>query len=647
MPGATKRKAEALLDLQTARDRLQGLPNLTHAMLQQILKRLSNQVGSRRQDVLLKEQKQMLCTLQVPSTKDGRLIDIPMVQLDRLVQAKCRACPSFGDLLSQAILQAGTAGMHAVLYVDEAVPGNVLRPDNHRRSYLVYVTWMNLQRACTSEFAWCTIASIRQTLLNQIQGGLPAVIAALLDKLAEPFEGFAVEGSAGPQLLRTTLVSLLADEPALKCSVSAKSHAGMRPCLRCRNALAIRHGERAGFVDISSHNFEAFLPQTKQQVCEYMRLLSGLKTKGKLEESQKLLGWIYNPSSIVCRQSCPLTVERCMYDAMHCLWCNGIVGLEISLFLRAARDSIGFKLSQLAALGDLPWKAGVDSAQAAPLLHAKLLSFAEDYKGDSKQTMALLPLLVYYARTVLQPAGVPADAVQSLTLLCLVCMQVKLLKLEACPASCSRLLDLQQQHLEGFKSCYTREKVRPKHHFSLHLAEQAQAMRRMLDCFVTERKNKTFKQQALSICNWDTFESSVLLRLLKADVEAAVAYSLEPCLRPPIQTDARLQQQLGCSAVQVSSALLVKGGELTKGFYVLTADLALHVDGFLQRDRTKFLALARTLSRTDPAVDPQTCTHSKWSFNASAPVLADINDICNICRPCWSLAEGECVTLLH
>ena len=280
----------------------------------------------------------------------------------------------------------------------------------------------------------------------------------------------------------------------------------------------------------------------------------------------------------------------------------------------------------------------------------KLLSFEEDYRGDSSQTMSVLPLLVYYARTVLQPAGAPAAAVESLMLLCLVCMHVKTLKLEPSPALCCRLLELQQQHLQGFKTYYGRDRVRPKHHFSCHLGEQAKKAGRMLDCFVTERKNKCFKQQARTHSNFGgvTFERSVLLRLLLVDVEASVGYSLNPRLCPPIRTDAELQQLLGCSALHCSSGLLVQGGELTTGYYVLTADVALHVDTFLQRNPTDFKALARTLSRTDAAADPLHCTHSKWRFDASAaPVLVDIQDVCNICRPCWSLAEGECVTLLH
>ena len=211
---------------------------------------------------------------------------------------------------------------------------------------------------------------------------------------------------------------------------------------------------------------------------------------------------------------------------MHCPWCKGIVGQEISLFLRTTRDSIGLKLQQLAALGALPWRPGVErGTKAAPLLDIKLLSFEEDYRGD---------------------------------------LHVKTLKLEPSPALCCRLLELQQQHLQGFKTYYGRDRVRPKYHFSCHLGEQAKKAGRMLDCFVTERKNKCFKQQARTHSNFSglTFERSVLLRLLLADVEAPVGYSLNPRLCPPIRTDAALQQLLGCSALQCSSALLVKGGSL-------------------------------------------------------------------------------------
>lgn len=52
------------------------------------------------------------------------------------------------------------AGLLSCIYADEAVPGNVLSPDNRRKAWLFYFSWLPLIKF-RSEFWWIPLALVR------------------------------------------------------------------------------------------------------------------------------------------------------------------------------------------------------------------------------------------------------------------------------------------------------------------------------------------------------------------------------------------------------------------------------------------------------------------------------------------------------
>ena len=56
----------------------------------------------------------------------------------------------------------------------------------------------------------------------------------------------------------------------------------------------------------------------------------------------------------------------------------------------------------------------------------------------------------------------------------------------------SHPLPLQECHVELFDAAYGPEAVRPKRHYSMHLAAQAEAWGKLVGCFARERKHKKF-----------------------------------------------------------------------------------------------------------------------------------------------------------
>ena len=74
-------------------------------------------------------------------------------------------CPGFKDLVSATLL-THPLPWHVVLYVDELVPGNVLRPDNSRKSYIWYWSFMEFESHLRQEFVWLVAGVLRHSILN-------------------------------------------------------------------------------------------------------------------------------------------------------------------------------------------------------------------------------------------------------------------------------------------------------------------------------------------------------------------------------------------------------------------------------------------------------------------------------------------------
>ena len=83
-----------------------------------------------------------------------------------------------------------------------------------------------------------------------------------------------------------------------------------------------------------------------------------------------------------------------------------------------------------------------------------------------------------------------------------------------------QFLELQQKHLRCFIQAYSKDCVRPKHHFALHLQLLAEQAGGVFDCFPCERKNKTYKGVLSPMFKrLAGYERAVLLRWLEYDMQ--------------------------------------------------------------------------------------------------------------------------------
>ena len=101
--------------------------------------------------------------------------------------------------------------------------------------------------------------------------------------------------------------------------------------------------------------------------------------------------------------------------------------------------------------------------------------------------------------------------------LCESCVLIQLLQLvyAAKVEDAKHLLQLQRVHQTLFIRAYTSDKVRPKHHFSMHVPLQAAREGILVDTFVHERKHRMFKSFLEKFCGKHEMPacSSLLMRM--------------------------------------------------------------------------------------------------------------------------------------
>ena len=95
-----------------------------------------------------------------------------------------RECPDFARLFDQRLLArpcTPDSPWRMILYLDEATPGSALRPDNRRKGWLVFFSFVELgaELLCREEF-WLPFGFRRSVIVKKVRGGLSAVFKSVL-----------------------------------------------------------------------------------------------------------------------------------------------------------------------------------------------------------------------------------------------------------------------------------------------------------------------------------------------------------------------------------------------------------------------------------------------------------------------------------
>lgn len=223
---------------------------------------------------LKQEFEKISLTLDLP-LKDGSTFKWEVGRPDLMLAYFCSESDHFRDAMLAATTEAGAEPLGAILYLDEVVPGNILKPDNKRKFWAVYMSFLQFggDRLFRTEF-WLPVAMLRSAVAMDVVGGMSKcmkelVRAILFDPCNMSQVGVALKLPA-PTLVRWSIAKLIGDEAALKTVWLSKGAAGIRPCFFCANVVS-RHSELAvpetpSLVDIGCSDPSRFLRASDQDM---------------------------------------------------------------------------------------------------------------------------------------------------------------------------------------------------------------------------------------------------------------------------------------------------------------------------------------------------------------------------------------------
>ena len=425
---------------------------------------------------------------------------LPLMDIPGAVQRKVCACEVYRKALHSAVLQH-KGNLRLILYVDEVIAGNPLRPDPSRKALIGYIAFLECS-LLSLESMWLTYFVIRSEDMNKCTGGCPCVMTAVLrHSMDSTRDGFAVSFQEGDaDLVFCTEVIFLADADGLRMATGWKGAAALRPCPKCSNVL-MNGRSMPGFVDITAARNEC-TPCSHEELMDVHAHLRSIDKKVELLETEKLLGWKLDELSRSFL-TCPdlrgwVRLENLHVDPMHVYWSNGLVAQELGLWWTAVHAHYGNRVcASLLTEYVVLWEAAPGSfAHQRPwktCVSAKVFRPDADYKGDANQCTLALPLCVAFCLEVLHDECAHLlPQIESLHALYLVCLALQQMK--GFPRLADELAARQEAHRRCFLAAYGAEAACPKMHLAMHLADQCKRWGKVLDCFCCERKHRAYKR---------------------------------------------------------------------------------------------------------------------------------------------------------
>lgn len=493
---------------------------------------------------------------------DGSTLELPLVDLKKCLEHFCAQSKAYRVALEEALQKSGS--LTPIIFADEATAGNVLSVDKGRKACLWYLTWLETMHRAQNAHACLTVAVVQSHGLAALKGGASAVMLRLVQRLftEDNARGFTLPG--GAYFKQRTTAYWIGDLEGARAIFSFKGSAGMRPCVLCLNC--VKSGSDIPHVDDYFRALcasDGFIPATDKNIFHMCDRLLRCTTKSELENLEKCSGLSMNEHGLLWhpleRQKPPPSLI--IGDAMHLYFVNGVASWEIALFVQSVFSQTGITLETLQeAVHSSNWLGGAKSMGRTQnylwnLFHKRL--YADGlFKGQRHQTSAVLPLLLYFTCTVLEPSGqVPISVMASFKALCAVTSFIREIKFghgNITEESMAHLDQLQRNHHEKFQ-VYNVD-YKPKHHMRLHLPSQLLKAGVYVDCEAVEDKHRIYKsgvaeKQRALVQNYSAFSWSVLPRLLQATVVGLEKNGL-PCweLLHPI-ADANIEDKIQlCSA---------------------------------------------------------------------------------------------------
>jgi len=307
---------------------------------------------------------------------------------------------------------------HIIVYFDELTPGNVLRPDNKRKAYLIYFTVKEFGDIIRHENAWLPIGVLRHSVLDQLPGGLSEALRELFWTFFRgPMnfqDGIEVNHHGASNKIYAVISNVLGDEAALKSCWNGKGAAGTKCCVCCKNILS-KNTDLLDFADmsyfrsideVSDASFDLTSDLDLWSMVDRLSSAWNATTKQEFDDLQKSMGMNFCATGVLADRNLrkhikPITCHT--WDFMHTYLQNGVASVETHLFLRVCDKECGLKFSDLHKFCSSDWQQCCRESRKAfaeVFTDAREDATHDSFKGSASELLAVLPILRHVAELV-------------------------------------------------------------------------------------------------------------------------------------------------------------------------------------------------------------------------------------------------------
>ena len=380
---------------------------------------------------LLEEVEPVLFTVNLP-VKDGtyKWAAASPPKLLALLLRRCAAYRSMFEEKLQLYPSTPESLWGLIVYLDELTPGNIIRPDNARKTTVVYMSFLQLGLQLRREETWFPVACVRHCVLDRTDGGASTAMRALLRETFFGDENFShgttVHIGSSPMLFFAKVSQVIADEPALKEMWGWKGHAGIKPCVFCKNLVAKSSNlcafDDSGYLkDLWEPRVDMFDSASDVELWAAFDNLMTQKTMlgvTKFDKLEKAVGMNCLPTGLLADVELRAMVSpsSCRYDSCHCYY-QGLAGWEMNLFM-ASCSELGITFNDFQQYCEAGWMRPKACKSSSPKQISTVAAKFESFKGMAQDILVILPLMRHFAETAIAPTGELTKQLQSFDAMC-------------------------------------------------------------------------------------------------------------------------------------------------------------------------------------------------------------------------------------
>ena len=483
-----------------------------------------------------------------------------------------------------------------ILAHDEITPGNLLRPDNTRKFTSFYISFLEFgHQALRHEQCWFLVGVLRTKILQHVVGGFSCaakkLLRALLVEAGSFTHGIMLPLSAGPTLLFAKLGVHLGDEAALSSLLCCKGASGIRPCTKCANVVKRDSGLAARshrVVEVTCFEPVRFVRTDDNYVWSMHDRLAAMQenvTVGEFEKHQRAYGLSLNNDGVVADRELRayvLPVTSMYFDWQHTFLSNGVASQEIHCFLdacktRGCRDVWTLLGDFCRANWSFPRHHHARGAAIFRIFNkSREKASGDHWKSSASELLTAYPLVRRFAESIIAVRFPDMQRTCQSFLAC--CKALDMLQDAKAKDKILDSAPLQQAvkgYLQLHSAVHGEDGIKPKHHYALHVPEQAQQHKILLDCFVVERSHQLPKLMATPIKILLLSKKTVTARSLLVRLRNLENFQIENGLRGRSEAFPELAAELGKPEVLIAAEAMLAGVSLASRDLVRIGDYAL------------------------------------------------------------------------